>query len=187
MIVSHLKPMHFAATLDVRGLAAYRHSMSGGILSIDEFYQALPSKGGLLGLDLGTKTIGIATSDRSRTIAGSRKTMTKGKFGRDADALADLIATDELIGVIIGDPVNMDGSIGPRAQSSRAFARNLATKLGLPVALWDERLSTAEAERTLISAGMSRARRAEVIDSTAAAIILQGALDRMKEFAGDGL
>lgn len=159
--------------------------MSGGILSIEDIFQALPASGGLLGLDMGTRTIGVAVSDRSRTIASARKTLTKGKFSKDADAIAALIETDGLCGVVIGDPVNMDGSAGPRAQSVRAFARNLAARLTVPVTLWDERLSTAEAERTLIAAGLSRAKRAVVIDSTAAAIILQGALDRMKEFPMD--
>jgi len=158
--------------------------MRNEIYSIDEFFNLLPAVGGILGLDPGTKTIGVAVSDRSRTIASARKTLTKGKFSKDADILAALVAAEDLVGVVVGDPVNMDGSVGPRAQSARAFAGNLASRLTVPVTLWDERLSTAAAERALIAAGMSRAKRALVIDSTAAAYILQGALDRLKEFPG---
>jgi putative Holliday junction resolvase len=143
------------------------------------FAALLPAEGALLGLDLGTRTIGVAASDPRRSIATPLETLVKGKFGADATALAALAAPRGVCGVVIGWPRNMDGSEGPRAQSSRAFARNLARALGMPVLLWDERLSTAAVERAMIAADMSRKRRAERVDRAAAAYILDGALARL--------
>lgn len=133
----------------------------------------------LLGLDVGTKTIGLALSDVLRQIATPLETIRRTKFSVDAARLLDLANQYGAGGLVIGLPVNLDGSEGPRAQSTRAFARNLAALTGLPMAFWDERLSTAAAERALLEAGASRRRRAELIDKTAAAYILQGALDRL--------
>jgi putative Holliday junction resolvase len=143
-----------------------------------EFRAALPEGGALLGLDLGTQTIGIAFCDAGWRFATAGKTLARGKFGRDLAALRELVAERKVAGVVIGLPLNMDGSSGPRAQASRAYARNLGA-LGLPVLLWDERWSTASAERAMIDQDMSRAKRAERIDSHAAAVILQAAIDRL--------
>ena len=133
----------------------------------------------LIGLDLGTKTIGVAISDTRRSLATPLETLAKGKFTADATRLASLAATRAAGGFVLGLPRNMDGSEGPRAQASRAFGRNLARATGLPVALWDERLTTVAAERSLIEADASRRQRAAVIDRMAASLILQGALDRL--------
>ena len=140
----------------------------------------------LLGVDLGTKTIGLALSDPGRMIASPMQTLKRGKFSRDAAELARIVEAQGVGGFVIGLPVNMDGSEGPRCQSARAFARNLARHFGLPVALWDERLSTAAVTRTLIAADASRARRADLVDKMAAAYILQGALDRLRETGRTG-
>lgn len=145
---------------------------------VADFRAALPGGGGLLGLDLGTRTIGTAFCDAGWRFASPGKTLPRGKFGADRVQLAALVAERRIAGLVIGLPRNMDGSEGPRAQSSRAYARNL-TVLGLPLLLWDERWSTASAERELIAQDMSRARRAERIDSAAAAVILQGAIDAL--------
>ncbi len=131
----------------------------------------------LLGLDVGTKTIGVALSDSGRAIASPHSTIRRRKFAQDAEALAEIIAANDVGGAIIGLPVNMNGSEGPRCQSVRQFAANLGARLALDVAFWDERLSTVAATRTLIEADMSRQRRADVVDKVAAAYILQGALD----------
>lgn len=144
-----------------------------------EFRAALPAGGVLMGLDLGTKTIGTAFCDAGWSFASAGKTLPRGKFARDRAALEALAAERSVKGVVLGLPLNMDGSAGPRAQASRAFARNLAEALALPVLLWDERWSTASAERSMIDQDMSRAKRAERIDSHAAAIILQAAIDRL--------
>ncbi len=152
------------------------------ILDLADFADALPARGRLLGLDLGEKTIGLAISDRDRSLASPLETLRRGKFRQDAEALAAIIAEREVAGLVLGLPVNMDGSEGPRCQSTRQFARTLESEaaLSLPVALWDERLSTAAVERLLIDeADMTRARRAEVVDKMAAAYILQGALDAL--------
>jgi putative Holliday junction resolvase len=149
-------------------------------LPIEEFASALPPRGAILGLDVGTKTVGLAISDITRTIATSLHTLRRTKFTTDAAALLALAAEREVAGFVIGLPVNFNGTEGPRAQSCRAFARNLGALTALPIAFWDERLSTAAAERMLIEADASRKRRAEVIDAVAAGYILQGALDRMK-------
>ena len=139
---------------------------------------ALPEGGVLLGLDLGTKTIGTALSDAGWRFATAGKTLQRGKFTRDLEALRALVAERNVAGIVLGLPLNMDGSEGPRAQSARAYARNLAP-LGLPILLWDERWSTASAERDLIAQDWSRAKRKERIDSHAAAVILQAALDAL--------
>lgn len=143
-----------------------------------DFRAALPEGGGLLGLDLGTQTIGTAFADAGWRFASPGKTLKRGKFGADKAALEVLIRERSIKGVVIGLPLNMDGSGGPRAQASRAYARNLAV-LGLPILLWDERWSTVGAERGLLDQDMSRAKRAERIDSAAAAVILQGAIDAL--------
>ena len=143
-----------------------------------EFRAALPNGGALIGLDLGTKTIGIATCDARWSFATPGKTLPRGKFTRDKALIETLVAERGVQGLVIGLPLNMDGTSGPRAQASRAFARNLGV-LGLPVLLWDERWSTTSAERAMIDQDMSRAKRAEKIDSHAAAVILQGAIDRL--------
>lgn len=139
----------------------------------------LPARGGLLGLDLGTKTIGVASSDPDRRLATGVETVARSKFTVDARRLLVLAAERGSVAFVLGLPINMDGSEGPRAQATRAFARNFEKLTDLPIALWDERLSTAAVERGLIAADMSRARRAEVIDQHAAMFILQGALDRL--------
>ncbi|TNE27832.1 MAG: Holliday junction resolvase RuvX, partial [Alphaproteobacteria bacterium] len=140
--------------------------------SAAEFGAAMPDGGALLGLDLGTKTIGIATCDAGWRFATAGKTLSRGKWGRDREALAKMVTERTIKGIVIGLPRNMDGSEGPRAQASRAYARNLADAFNLPVLLWDERWSTQSAEAAMISQDMSRAKRAERIDSHAAAVIL---------------
>jgi putative Holliday junction resolvase len=146
--------------------------------SAAELRAALPEGGVLLGLDLGTKTVGTALSDAGWRFATAGKTLPRGKFSRDLETLRALAQERHAAGIVLGLPLNMDGSEGPRAQSARAYARNLAP-LGLPVLLWDERWSTASAERDLIAQDVSRAKRAERIDSHAAAVILQAALDAL--------
>lgn len=143
------------------------------------FAEALPDGGALLGLDLGTKTIGTATCDAGWRFATNGSTIQRAKWGRDRELLGELIRTRSIKGIVIGLPLNMDGSDGPRAQSSRAYARNCAEAFGLPVLLWDERWSTQSAEAAMIGQDMSRAKRAAAIDSHAAAVILQGAIDRL--------
>ncbi|MBX2855547.1 MAG: Holliday junction resolvase RuvX [Rhodobacteraceae bacterium] len=145
----------------------------------DEFAAALPGPGPLVGLDLGTKTLGVALSDALRQIASPLQTIRRKRFGLDVERLFALVEGRGPRGLVIGLPANMDGSEGPRAQSTRAFARNLSQKTELPMLMWDERLSTVAVERTLIAADVSRAKRAEVVDKMAAAYILQGALDRL--------
>ena len=136
--------------------------------------------GPLIGLDPGTKTIGVAASDPSRLMAMPVETVRKTKFTADAERLLALTAERKAAAIVLGLPRNMDGSEGPRAQSVRAFARNLSQKTDLPIVYWDERLSTVAAERELIAADASRAKRAQVIDQMAAVFILQGALDRLR-------
>jgi putative holliday junction resolvase len=153
--------------------------MPAVILPLVEAAQQLPGRGALIGLDLGTKTIGVASSDPDRRLATGVETVMRKNFSADATRLLALAAERKAAGFVLGLPVNMDGSEGPRAQSTRAFARNLARLTELPIALWDERLSTAAVERELIAADVTRARRAKVIDQHAAVFILQGALDRL--------
>lgn len=149
-------------------------------LSLEEFRAALPFGQRIIGVDVGTKTLGLALSDVSRMIASALETIRRTKFKEDAQRLLAISAEHKIGGYVVGLPLNLDGSQGPRAQASRAFAQNLVRLTGAPVLLWDERLSTAEAERMLIDADTTRRRRAEVIDKLAATIILQGALDRMR-------
>ncbi|WP_339109439.1 Holliday junction resolvase RuvX [Thioclava sp. GXIMD4216] len=146
---------------------------------ITEFAAALPRMGSILGLDLGTKTIGVAGSDMLRSVASPILTIKRTKFTADAEALFRIVAERETCAIILGLPMNMDGSEGPRAQSTRAFARNIARMQDLPIGFWDERLSTVAAERAMLEADLSRAKRAERIDNVAASFILQGALDRL--------
>jgi putative Holliday junction resolvase len=149
------------------------------VFSLEEAAALLPPRGPLVGLDLGSKTIGVAVSDPDRRIAAPVTTIYRQRFGSDAARLLALAAERRAVGFVLGLPVNMDGTEGPRAQSTRAFARNFAKLTEVPIALWDERLSTAAVERALIAADASRARRKAVIDQHAAAYILQGALDRL--------
>ena len=148
--------------------------------AIEDFAAALPRTGGLAGLDLGTKTIGVAVSDGLRGVASPLTVIRRTKFTTDAEALLKIVADRALVGLVLGLPRNMDGSEGPRAQSTRAFARNLERLTPLPISFWDERLSTVAAERALLEGDTSRKRRAEVIDQVAAGYILQGALDRLR-------
>lgn len=146
---------------------------------MDAFAPLLIAGRPVLGLDLGTKTIGVAVSDTSCIIASALETIWRTRFRDDAGTLLDIAHEFDACGLVVGLPLNMDGSEGPRAQSTRSFVRNLSALTPLPIALWDERLSTAAAERVLLAADASRKRRAEVIDKAAAAYILQGALDRL--------
>jgi putative Holliday junction resolvase len=150
------------------------------ILPLSEIAPHLPARGALIGLDLGTKTIGVAASDPDRRLATAVETVARKAFQADAARLLALASERNAAGFVLGLPLNMDGSEGPRAQSTRAFARNLARLTELPIALWDERLSTAAVERELIAVDASRARRAAVIDQHAAIFILQGALDFLR-------
>jgi putative Holliday junction resolvase len=149
------------------------------VLPLADAAALLPERGALIGLDLGSKTIGVATSDPNRRIAAPVETIARKRFALDAGRILELAAERRATGFVLGLPINMNGSEGPRAQSARAFARNLARLTELPIALWDERLSTAAVERALIVADASRAARKSVIDQHAAAYILQGALDRL--------
>jgi putative Holliday junction resolvase len=153
--------------------------MTAQIVDVVEAARLLPPRGALLGLDLGSKTIGVATSDPERRLASAVETISRKNFAADAKRLLALANERRCAGFVLGLPLNMNGSEGPRAQSVRAFARNLAKLTDLPIALWDERLSTAAVERELIAADVSRRKRAAVIDQHAAAFILQGALDRL--------
>ena len=149
------------------------------VLSLADAVAVLPQRGALIGLDLGSKTIGVAASDPDRRVAAPVETISRQRFNVDARRILDLAAERRAAGLVLGLPINMDGSEGPRAQATRAFARNLAGLTELPIALWDERLSTAAVERALIAADASRAKRKNMIDQHAAAYILQGALDRL--------
>ena len=149
-------------------------------VEIADLPKLLAAEARLLGLDVGTKTVGLALSDVTRLIATPYHTLRRTKFTKDAEAIREVIEQNGVGGLVIGLPLNLDGSEGPRAQSTRAFARNLARHVAVPIAFWDERLSTAAVERHLIEADASRKRRAEVIDRMAAAYILQGALDRLR-------
>ena len=148
--------------------------------TIEGFAAALPPHGALMGLDLGTKTIGVAVSDTFRSVSTPLQTIRRTKFTADAVAIEALLTARTVVGIILGLPLNMDGSEGPRGQATRAFARNMARRIDTPIGYWDERLSTVAAERILLEADTSRKRRAEVIDHVAAGFILQGALDRLR-------
>jgi len=147
------------------------------LMSLDELANVLSVTHRLIGLDPGSKTVGMALSDLSRMVASPAEQLNRGKFADLVARIQALIEAEQVGGIIVGLPLNMDGSTGPSAQSARNFAENLAERLNIPVALWDERLSTAAVERTLINADLSRRRRAELVDKLAAAYILQGALD----------
>jgi putative pre-16S rRNA nuclease len=149
------------------------------VVTLVEAAALIPERGALIGLDLGTKTIGVAVSDPSRRLAAPVVTIARVRFADDAAELLKLAEERRAVGFVVGLPLNMDGSEGPRAQATRAFARNLAKLTTLPIALWDERLSTVAVERALIAADASRRKRKAVIDQHAAAYILQGALDRL--------
>jgi len=155
------------------------------IEAIEDFATALPAHRAVFGLDFGEKTIGIAASDLRRSVATPITVIRRTKFTEDAGKLLALIAQRNIAGLILGLPRNMDGSEGPRAQATRAFARNLVRLTDLPIGYWDERLSTVAAERALLEADTSRKRRNEVIDQVAAGYILQGALDRMTYLGRD--
>ncbi len=157
--------------------------MNAPVLPLSEAFARWPARGALIGLDLGTKTIGVAASDPDRRLAAGVETIARKTFTADAARILTLAGERAAVGFVLGLPLNMDGSEGARAQSTRAFARNLARRTALPIGLWDERLSTVAAERALIEADMRRRRRAEVIDQHAAVIILQGALDRLARLA----
>jgi putative holliday junction resolvase len=153
--------------------------MSAPIRPLIEIEPLLPVRAALIGIDLGTRTIGVASSDPDRRLATGIETIVRKNFSSDAARLLALADERKAAGFVLGLPVNMDGSEGPRAQSTRAFARNLARLTELPIGLWDERLSTAAVERDLIAADVTRRRRGKVIDQHAAVYILQGALDRL--------
>jgi len=147
--------------------------------AIEDFARALGPQGALAGLDLGTKTIGVAVSDGLRRVASPLETIRRTRFSDDAARLQEILSARDIRGLVLGLPLNMDGSEGPRCQSSRAFARNFSRVRAMPIAFWDERLSSVAAERALLEADTSRKRRGEVIDQVAAGYILQGALDRL--------
>jgi putative Holliday junction resolvase len=153
-------------------------------IAVEDLALRLPAKARLIGIDLGTKTIGLALSDVERRIASPLKTLPRTAFQKDADALLAVFAEFEIGGIVLGLPLDLEGRDGPRAQSTRAFARNLGARTDLPIAYWDERFSTAVVLRSLIENDVSRARRAEVVDKMAAAYILQGALDRLSSVSG---
>jgi len=152
------------------------------VLEADAFAGVLPRGARLIGIDLGTKTLGLALSDVNRSIASGLTTLSRTRFAADAGKLLALAAEHGVGGFVLGLPFNLDGSQGPRVQATRAFARNLGKLTPLPILLWDERLTMAAAERVLLEADASRRRRAQVIDKVAATLILQGALDRLKLF-----
>lgn len=166
------------APLASAGHACYRDGMASQIVPLEALLD-LPRHARLLGLDLGTKTIGLALSDLERQIATPLETIQRVKFGLDAAALLKIAEKHQVAGLVIGLPLNMDGTEGPRVQSTRAFVRNLAPLTALPIVFWDERMSTLAVTRTLLDADASRAKRAAVVDKMAAAYILQGALDRL--------
>jgi putative holliday junction resolvase len=154
-----------------------------GPIAIEDLTQSLPDKARLIGVDLGTKTIGLAISDVERRLASPLKTLPRVAFGRDADVLTAIFADFDIAGIVLGLPLDLNGRESPRAQSTRAFAHNLSKRTNLPIVFWDERFSTAVVTRSLIAHDVSRARRAQVVDKMAAAYILQGALDRLADLA----
>lgn len=168
-------PSRFATSV----LRVISEAMPASVLPLIEAAALWPARGALIGLDLGTKTIGVAVSDPDRKLATGIETIHRKTFTADAARLLALSSERQVVGFILGLPINMDGSEGPRAQSTRAFARNFSRQTELAIGLWDERLSTVAVERELIGMDMSRAKRAKVIDEHAAIFILQGALDRL--------
>jgi putative Holliday junction resolvase len=157
------------------------HGKPVALLDVSTFAAAVPTPGALLGLDYGSKRIGVAACDPGRIIASAIATVPRTKIDADVEAIRKLYQARACVGLVIGLPLNMDGGAGPSAQAARAFARNLLARFDAPLLFWDERLSTSAVERTLIAADASRKRRAEVIDQLAAAYILQGAIDRLQE------
>ncbi|HEU4987253.1 MAG TPA: Holliday junction resolvase RuvX [Rhizobiaceae bacterium] len=155
------------------------------VIAIEELPVRLPKGATVAGLDLGTKTIGLAVSDRNLSFAHPRPVIARKKFTQDAAALLKALKADDVAAVVIGLPVNMDGSEGPRAQATRAFVRNMGRLTDLPFAFWDERLSTVAAERALLDMDVSRKKRETRIDSASAAFILQGVLDRLQALGAD--
>ena len=149
------------------------------ILNLDDFAAAAPPGTVLAGLDVGTKTIGLAVSDADWRFAHPREVIARGKFGRDFERLSAALDADRAGGMVVGLPLHMDGGMSPRGQAAQAFARNVAQRRDVPILMWDERLSTIAAERALLEMDVSRAKRRDRIDSAAAAFILQGALDRL--------
>ena len=157
-----------------------------GPITIEDLAPSLPAKARLIGVDLGAKTIGLAISDVERRLASPLKTLPRGAFTRDAEALTAIFAELDVAGIVLGLPLDLSGRDSRRAQSTRAFARNLSKQTPLPIVFWDERFSTAVVTRSLIEHDVSRARRAQVVDKMAAAYILQGALDRLAGLARPG-
>lgn len=155
------------------------------IITVEQLPQLLADGKTVAGLDLGDKTIGVAVADRGLSFAHPRPVILRKKFTLDAETLLKALAKEDVVAIVIGLPINMDGSEGPRAQASRAFVRNMARLSDLPFLFWDERLSTVAAERTLIEMDFSRRKRDGKIDSAAAAFILQGVLDRLQALGGD--
>jgi putative Holliday junction resolvase len=153
-------------------------------IAIEDLALNLPPKARLIGIDLGSKTIGLAISDVERRLASPLKTLPRGAFAKDADSLIAIFSEFDIAGIVLGLPLDLDGRDNPRAQSTRAFARNLLIRTTPPIVFWDERFSTAVVTRSLIANDVSRARRAQVIDKMAAAYILQGALDRLGGLGG---
>ena len=181
--VKHFLTSDIGKAWSVDNRAAVPHPLAvteTSVIRIEDLPRLIGAEARLLGLDLGSKTIGMALSDVTRSIATPFDTIRRTKFTMDAKTISEVIESNRVGAVVIGLPFNLDGSEGPRAQSTRAFARNLAAYIGVPMVFWDERLSTAAVERHLIEADASRKRRAEVIDRMAAAYILQGALDRLR-------
>jgi putative holliday junction resolvase len=179
------KALQFHHNMDHSGAmneASAKGEARGPILEPEAFARVLPRGARLFGLDVGTKTIGLALSDVMRSIASGLTTLRRTKFAADARRLLELAQEHGVGGLVVGLPINLDGSEGPRAQATRAFTRNLSGLTTLPMLLWDERLSTAAAERMLLEADLSRRRRSEVIDKVAATLILQSALDRLRLF-----
>jgi putative holliday junction resolvase len=155
----------------------------GGIMPLPDFTVSLPQGARVIGIDLGTKTLGLALSDTTRNIASALVTLRRSRLTEDLRRLLDLAGEHGAGGFVVGLPLNLDGSEGPRAQATRAFVRNLAKATPLAIAYWDERLTTVAAERALLEADLSRKRRAEVVDKVAATLILQAALDRMRRLS----
>src|ERR1700754_2523654 len=158
----------------------YRSRMPAPVLPLIDVAPLLPARGGLIGLDLGTKTIGVAASDPDRRLATAVETVTRERLSHDAGRVLAPAPERPAAGLVLGLPINMDGSEGARAQSTRAFARNLARLIEIPIVFWDERLSTSAVTRTLIEADVRRDKRAQVVDKLAASYILQGVLERLR-------
>ena len=180
MAAAAKSPRHGAAAFASGFAAMVSEPMPALILPLTEAAAHWTPRGALIGLDLGTKTIGVAVSDPDRRLATGVTTIQRKTFTKDAAELLKIAGERACAGFVLGLPINMDGSEGPRVQSTRAFARNFAQKTAIPIAFWDERLSTSAVTRMLIEADTRRDKRAEVVDKLAASYILQGALDRLR-------